>query len=336
MFRKLFFTAIAVVLALSACNLPSTLTPVPPTFPPTQPPVATTPPAPTNTSPVPLPPTSTVSVPNAPTATTGSGLPTQTNPPGTSLTIDMLKNANYHAPYFNREIKLTNGVFSEGNPTTFSARILDMIAFGDMTGDGKPEAAVIMAESGGGSGVFESLIIMEYKNGAPFQTGEAMLGDRVHVNSIDISQGVAHVDLIVPGPGDPLCCPSLPAKQNYWLFGTKLTLMRMTTTVSDTERMIVINQPAHWSTVNNPFTVSGSETVLPFESTLSYKILLTDGTKVNEGSFTVTPFGSGASFTHDFNLSSAGITDWVIVQITDKSAADGSIIAMNSVILQAR
>jgi hypothetical protein len=331
--RKLLLPILVLVLALSACNLPSRATETP-----THPvPVATTPPAPTNTAPVPLPPTAVVPTPTMPTATLGANLPTATPQPGGGMTLDMLKNANYHAPFFNRNIKLANGVFQDGSPATLTVQMAGTVAFGDMTGDGKPEAAVILAESGGGSGVFESLVIMEFKNGAPYQTGEAQLGDRVQVKSVDISQGVAHLDLVVPGPTDPACCPSLPEKQNYWLFGSKLTLMRLTTTLSDTERVITITSPDHWSTVNNPFTVSGSVSVLPFENNLSYKILRTDGTVVNEGSTTVTPTtGTAGTFSQSLNLSSAGITDWVIIQFADTSAADGSFIALNSVILKAK
>jgi hypothetical protein len=44
--------------------------------------------------------------------------------------------------------------------------------------------------------------------------------------------------------------------------------------------------------------------------------------------------GITGTFSHDFNLSSAGITDWVIIQFVDVSAADGSTIALGSVILK--
>ena len=331
--RKPLLLVLVLLLALSACNLPSrTLTPV--TLPP---PVGTTPPPPTNTAPVALPPTRTSEPTNTPLVTAGPGGPTSTTQPETGLTVDMLKNATYHAPSYNRTVKLTNGAFTEGSPATYTVRMLDLIGFGDMTGDGKNEAAVILTENGGGSGVFVSLVIMEFKNGAPFQTGEAELGDRPQVKSVDISQGVAHVDMLAVGPTDASCCPSLPEKQNYWLFGTKLTLMRLTTTVSNTERVIFIDEPAHWSTVNNPFTVSGSVTVLPFENTLGYQIFRTDGTKVNEGSLTVAPTsGTAGTFSKTFDLSSAGITDWVIVEFFDTNAADGSVIALNSVILKAK
>jgi hypothetical protein len=161
------------------------------------------------------------------------------------------------------------------------------------------------------------------------------LGDRAVINSVDISSGVIHLDLIAHGPTDPMCCPSLPQKQNYWLIGDQLWLMRLSSTIGGTEHLIAVDTPANWATVANPFTISGSMTVLPFENTLAYRIYRIDGTKVNESSFTVTPsVGITGTFLHDFNLGSTGITDWVIIQFVDVSAADGSSIALGSVILK--
>lgn len=330
--RNLLFPLLALALVAVACNLPS-LTAITPTLPL---PAATTPAGLTNTPPVPLLPTPTGSPPPSFPTDTPSG-PTPTTPAGSRLTPDALRNATYHAPSYDRTIKLVNGVYSEGSGTvTYSVRMLNVFALGDLTGDGKAEAAVILAENGGGSGTFISIVIMEDKPGGPYQTGEADLGDRVLVKAIDISQNVVHLDLIVHAPDDPSCCPSLPEKQNYWLFGSKLTLMRVTSTVGETERVITINNPGHWSTQTNPFTVSGSVTVLPFENTLATHIYRVDGTKVDDSNVTVTPTtGTAGTFSQTFDLSSAGITDWVIIQFVDVSAADGSIIAMGSVILKA-
>ena len=103
-----------------------------------------------------------------------------------------------------------------------------------------------------------------------------------------------------------------------------------------TEHIINIDSPGIWTTVSNPFTVNGSVTVLPFENTLVYRIYLPDGTRINESPLIVTPSGGTAgTFSHDFNLSAAGIRDWVIIQFVDVSAADGSTIALGSVILKA-
>jgi hypothetical protein len=120
------------------------------------------------------------------------------------------------------------------------------------------------------------------------------------------------------------------------LIGNKLWLMRLTSTIGGMEHLINIDTPANWDSVANPFIVSGSMTFLPFENTLASHIYLIGGTEVNSSSFSVTPSGETAGiFSQDFNLSSTGITDWVILQSVDVSAADGSIVALGSIILKA-
>ncbi len=321
---KFLFPTLFLVLAVLACNIQTatpTLNPEVLTGTPSSNSVATTdtpmPPAPTNTSVI-------TNTPIGPTAVPGG------------LTLDMLRNGTYHTPVYNRTVTLVNGTYSEGSGSSaFSVQMLNVYSFGDLNGDGKDDAAIILAENDGGTGVFESLIAVINQGGTPHQESQKQLGDRVQMNTVDISSGVIHLNLVVQGPSDPLCCPSLPQKQNYWLIGSKLWLMHLNSTIGGTEHIIVVDTPAIWSTVTNPFTVSGSMTVLPFENTLAYHIYLIDGTTVNESSFTVTPSGGTAgTFSHDFNLSSAGITDWVIIQFVDTSAADGSTIALGSVILK--
>jgi hypothetical protein len=270
------------------------------------------------------------------TAPTDTSAPVSPVPGG--LTLDMLKNATYHVPVYNRTVTLANGSYSEGAGTnnSYSVQMLSVYAFGDLNGDGKADAAVILAENGGGTGQFESLVVLVNQAGAPHQVGAAQLGDRVLVKTVDISSGVVHLDMQVQGPSDPMCCPSLPEKQNYWLIGNALWLMRLNSTVGGTERVINVDTPGIWTTVTNPFTVSGSVSVLPFENTLAYRIYTTDGTLVNQSSLTVTPTsGTAGTFTKQFDLSAAGISDWVIIQFIDTSAADGSIQALGSVILKA-
>jgi hypothetical protein len=259
-----------------------------------------------------------------------------TSVPG-DLTLEMLKNGTYHTPAYDHTVTLVNGAYSEGSgASAFSVQMLDVYGFGDLNGDGQADAAILLAENGGGSGEFESVIAVINQAGKPHQESEAQLGDRVQIKSMDISSGVIHLNMLVQAPNDPMCCPSLQQKQNFWLIDNKLWLMRVTSTINGIEHVIIVDSPAIWTTVKNPFTVNGSLTVLPFENTLAYRIYLTDGTKVNESSLMVTPSsGTAGTFARDFNLSSAGITDWVIIQFVDVSAADGSTIALGSVILKA-
>jgi Immunoglobulin-like domain of bacterial spore germination len=280
-----------------------------------------------------VPPSTDTPVPPAPTNTTA---PVPSVPTG--LSLDMLKNANYRTPVYDRTVTLVNGSYSEGLGTAnaFAVQMLGVYAFGDLNGDGQADAAIILSESGGGSGQFESVIAVINQAGKPHQQSQAQLGDRVLVKSADISSGVIHLDMVVQGPNDPMCCPSLPQKQNYWLIDNRLWLMRVNSTIGGMEHIIVIDSPAVWSKVANPFTIQGSVTFLPFENTLAYRIYKTDGTKINESSLTVTPTqGTAGTFTRTLDLSSAGITDWVIIQFVDISAADGSTITMGSVILKA-
>ena len=317
MSRKLISAFFILMFAVLACNIqtatptvvPGTDTPVPPTE------------------------TSTQSITDTPVLPTYTSLP----PVPGGLTLDMLKNATYHTPFYNRTVTLVNGSYTEGSGSSaFTVQMETVYAFGDLNGDSKSDAAVLLTENGGGSGVFVSLVAVVNQSGAPHQVGAAELGDRVQVKSADISSGVVHLDMLVQGPSDPLCCPSLAEKQNYWLIGSALWLMRVNTTTGGVEHVINVDSPGNWTTLSNPFTVNGSVTVLPFENTLAYRIYLIDGTKVNESSLTVTPSsGTAGTFSRDFNLSSAGITDWVIIQFVDVSAADGSTIALGSVIFKA-
>jgi hypothetical protein len=317
MSRKLFFPILTLILAILACNLPSyTPTPVLVTeasvTPTLVPPVLTDTPVITET-------------PAKPTAVSSD------------LTLDMLLNGTYQTPFYNRTITLADGNYLEGSDSnTFSVQMLNVYAFGDLNGDGKDDAAIILAENGGGSGTFESVIAVINQGGTPHQESQAQLGDRVLINSIDISSGVIHLNTVVHAPNDPMCCPTLPQKQNYWLVGNKLWLMRLTSTIGGTDHLVNVDSPAIWATVTNPFTVSGSVTVLPFENTLAYHIYIVDGTKVTDSSLTVNPTsGIAGTFSQTLNLSSAGITDWIIIQFVDVSAADGSTIALGSVILKA-
>ena len=74
--------------------------------------------------------------------------------------------------------------------------------------------------------------------------------------------------------------------------------------------------------MTNPFTVSGSVTIAPFENTLTYRLFLPDGTKVNEATLLVDSggiAGGPGTFSQPFNLSNAGISGPVIIQFLDSA-----------------
>jgi hypothetical protein len=173
-------------------------------------------------------------------------------------------------------------------------------------------------------------VAVERRAGVARQLSAHELGDRVQVTGGDISSGVIHLNLTVHGPSDPLCCPTVPQRRNFWLIGNTLRLMRVTSTIGGTERAINVTSPGNWASVTNPFTVNGSVTVAPFENTLAYKVYLVDWTVVNESSLII---GSGGFFSKSFNFSAAGISGFVIIQFAEYSAADGSLLTLGSVIV---
>jgi len=324
--RKLLIPALTLTLVILACNIQSSSivspspmitsidTPIPTTV------VPSTPVEITNT-PVFIP--SLTSLPTLPPASSG-------------LTLDKLRNATYFAPVFKRTIKLVNGSFSVNTASdVYNVQMLEAYAFGDLNGDGVEDAAIILVENSGGTGQFESVVAIYNTGGSPVQAGQSILGDRVQVNSLDISLGVIHLDMLVQGPADPMCCPTLSEKQSFWEIAGHLWLMRVTSSTSGVDRSININSPAPWADVSSPFTVIGNVPISPFENTLAYHIYLADGTKVNDSSLLVSSGGMGTpgTFSQVFNLNMAGIKGWVIIQFVDVSAADGSTLAMGSVVV---
>ncbi len=347
--RKLIFPALVLATALMGCNLQFNSPNTPPllvTDTPIPTAVFTNTPVPVTTDTI-LPLSTNTPVlfitdtfePSAtftltPNVTTPSASPVPSSVP--ELSVDILRNATYFAPYFGRTVKLVDGAFTEGSGATYySVQVLGIFAYGDINGDKKPDAAVILAENQGGTGVFESVVAVLNQSGVPHQISQVELGDRVVVNSANISLGVIHLNMITHGPNDPMCCPSQAETQSYWLLGNDLWLMEVTSGPTGVERSINITYPGNWVSVSYPFTVNGSVAISPFENTLDYEVHKLDKTKIDSGSLQVSSAGMGTpgTFIKTFNLSSTGFSGFLVIQFKDISAADGSILALDSVIV---
>jgi len=82
------------------------------------------------------------------------------------------------------------------------------VAFGDLTGDGVDDGAMVTACTAGGVGW--PATVQLYSEG-PTRLGGIDLGDVTHggretVTDLSISNGVVHVSWITQGPGEPACC----------------------------------------------------------------------------------------------------------------------------------
>ncbi len=146
---------------------------------------------------------------------------------GGNLTLAALRNATYQGIYA-EPVQLTDGKyegkpFVEGGASRPTVTFVDpFYAFGDLNGDGLKDAAVILAENSGGSGVFLYLAAVVDQNGTPANVATQLLGDRVEIKSVAIDGGEIVIDMVTQGPNDPFCCPRLEVTLRYRLEGDRL------------------------------------------------------------------------------------------------------------------
>jgi len=98
----------------------------------------------------------------------------------------------------------------------------ELVARGDLDGDGIAEAVVVLDSWTGGSGVFSYIAVVSGSTGKALNTATQLLGDRVQVRELRIDDGKVVVDLRGPGPDDPSCCPSMNMRQVWTLGDGKL------------------------------------------------------------------------------------------------------------------
>lgn len=140
-----------------------------------------------------------------------------------------LRNIAYRGIYDNA-VTLQDGVY-EGKPfvpggaSRPRVELLDMTpVLHEMDGDGIDDAAVLLAESSGGSGVFTFLAVVACRDGRAVNVATIVLGDRVMIRTIAGKDGAIVAEMVSTGPGEPLCCPTLKVRNTYRLQDGKLLL----------------------------------------------------------------------------------------------------------------
>ena len=252
-----------------------------------------------------------------------------------AITPEMLLNHEYQLPDSGKKASMKDGKYQSGEGVDYIyAAVSNVMAFGDINADGRPDAAVVLSENMGGSGVFESLVVI-LNEGKGLAQGPAIpLGDRVLVQAMRIEKSRIILDLVVHGPNDPLCCPNQPQTQSYALASGLLLLTRVTSlTLEQQERSIHIENPKDQEKVSSPIEVHGSLTITPFENTLAYIILDPAGVELKTGSFIIpnAQAGSPTNFVASIPLDNMPPGSRFWLQIQELSPADGSILALESV-----
>lgn len=144
--------------------------------------------------------------------------------------VEKLKNMTYIFPdraEYDPETSsatLKNGIYRRGNQggTTFSVEYLDSVIFADLNKNGIEEAIVLLGLSGGGSGYWIYLAVVNQLNSNPKNIDSVDLGDRIEIKSLKVIDGKIQVNLITHRENDPRCCPTLPVTWTYQLQGNKL------------------------------------------------------------------------------------------------------------------
>ena len=139
---------------------------------------------------------------------------------GAEPSLRALENATYPGIY-ERPVKLKNGIylgkpFVKGSAARPRVELIQgAVARGTLQGEGSHDAAVLLAESSGGSGSMVYLAAMSARQGKAVSIGTARVGDRVQVRSFSIETGGVVMELVAHAPEDPLCCPTLKVTSRW-------------------------------------------------------------------------------------------------------------------------
>ena len=124
---------------------------------------------------------------------------------------------------------LTNGAYQgepavAGGASRLEVTLLDELTrFANLDDDGVEDAAVLLAESSGGSGSRVWVCAVTGHTGEPASYGCDRVGDRPQIRSFAIRDRFIHLDLVAHGPLDPMCCPTRSWIKEWGIVEGKLT-----------------------------------------------------------------------------------------------------------------
>ncbi len=245
--------------------------------------------------------------PQLPTVILNTQTPAAGAPVTPLLTVELLQNSTYTVPYYLRVVNLTNGQYEGGTGNDYLKVSLLQVALGDLNGDGTSDAAILLAENGGGSGTFVNLIVILDQNGSLVQVNSSQLiDDRPVIQSLNIQDARIIFKGLIHGPNDTQVAPTLAVTQTYRFTQGNLWLSRLVQLNQDgSEHSIDISSPAFGSEVSQHVQIKGSMPAAPFENTLGYIISDSSGSQLDKDSFMVesVDVGAPATFDHTFDLS---------------------------------
>ena len=277
-----------------------------------------------------------------PRQTTPEPVTAATSAPATSVPEEAkeILNAEYQlgATDALQVVQLTNGKFEQGNSGSadfISVSVTDFVAVGDLNADGTNEVAALVSENYGGSGVFVFLAVYTNENGTLTFQNSTMVDDRPQLKALSIAGGEIFLDAVIHGTDEPMCCPTLRTTRHYRLAeGNQLDMTDYTTfTPDENPRTITIESPTNGTQVFTSVPIKGKVVIAPFENNLAYRIYDVSGIELSAGPISVSAPDLGAAGTFDAIIPLGKVLSGALIRIEvqDLSAADGSLLAMDSV-----
>ena len=282
-------------------------------------------------------PTPVTSLPTETAAIIETAVPT---PPVTALTEDTLLNMQYLSPMLQVPVQLQNGEFSGVvDGVELNARVRPETTFGDLNRDGIDDAALLLSENTGGSGVFVSLIAI-YSQGDHFQQAPAvMIDDRPVINLFAMETGSVNVTGLIHGPNDPMVDPTTSFSAEYRLFGGQLVQTHIASAFGGGDaHVILITMPIDGEEVSGTLRLAGNMPIGPFENNLALTITDPAGNALVHEGFMVqaADMGAPATFDNSITLPVVNTGTELLVTLSELSMADGTPIAVDSVVIKVK
>ena len=148
--------------------------------------------------------------------------------PAPALSWSALRNATYPTSLSLGTVTLRDGLFeaqaAPGSASRISVRLVDLAAFGDLDADERPDAAVIVVTSPGGTGTFIDLAAVRNEAGVARPLARVQLGDRILVREVRIEGREIFVRLRTRAATDPLAQLTQETSRRYALEDGQLVL----------------------------------------------------------------------------------------------------------------
>lgn len=258
-----------------------------------------------------------------------------------ALGIEAVNSLLIHAPQLAKDIQLADGKWSEqqADGSVQSLLLDEHYAIGDLNADGQDDLVVIVVELMGGTGVFCSITAFIDQDGQLVQTNSVLIDDRPVIHSLEIKEGEAILNATVHGPGDPMATPSQEVTRTYRMLEDSLMLWRQSQQLSDGQtREINIESPLENAEVSGQLLLTGAMPIAPFENTLLLQIFTTGEEAAYTAGVTVSAedIGMPATFTFAIPLDQYPAGTLLRVRLSEVSMADGSDMAVDSVLVRVK